>query len=168
MEGTSGDRRSVNGTPARILLALPDGQTVEVRLYERLRAKRGHPWRYRIGVPAWITTEEGVEPAEYSVWVTDKQLKPIEGVDLSVVPTRRRPEPLRPPKPSGWVVRPDPRRRGGTVVHDAVCPDATGGGKELGTLEALDALMGPGASACHECCAAEVLVPVLELGKGYG
>jgi hypothetical protein len=157
-----------DGVPARITLTLPDAQTVEVRLYERLRATHGHPWRYRVGVPAWTATESGVEAAEYSVWVTDRELRPIEGVDLSAVPTHRPREALPQPQPSGWAVRPDPRRRGGTVVHDAVCPDATGGGKEMGTLEALDALMRPGASACHECYAAEVLVPALELGKGYG
>ncbi|MEU9213398.1 DUF6233 domain-containing protein [Streptomyces sp. NPDC048415] len=65
-------------------------------------------------------------------------------------------------------MRPDSERRGGTVVHDALCRHAARGGQELGTLGALDALMRPGASACHDCCAAEVLVPAMELGKGYG
>lgn len=153
---------------AVITLVMPDEQTVRVRLYERLQTTGRHPWRYRIGVPSWVATKEGVEAAEYSVWVTDEQLQPIEGVDLSVVPTQRRLELPPPPKPSGWVVRPDPHGRGRTVVHDAVCRHATGGGKELGTIEALDALMRPGASACHECVAAEVLIPALELGKGYG
>ncbi|MBE1599932.1 MULTISPECIES: DUF6233 domain-containing protein [Streptomyces] len=153
---------------ALITLVLPDEQAVQVRLYERLQTTGRHPWRYRIGVPSWVATEDGVEPAEYSVWVTDKQLQPIDGVDLSIVPTHRRLDALPLPKPSGWVVRPDPQRRGGTVVHDAVCRHATVGGKELGTMEALDALMRPGASACHECVAAEVLVPALELGKGFG
>jgi hypothetical protein len=167
MGGTPDPRRSTNGVPARILLTLPDRQTVEVRLYERLRSKAGHPWRYRIGVPAWVATDDGVEAAEYSVWVTDRELRPIEGVDLSAMPTHRDPEPTPPSRPSGWVVRPDPERRVGTIVHDAVCPHAAGGGRELGTLEALDVLMRPGGSACHECCAAEVLVPALELGQGY-
>lgn len=151
---------------ALIALLLPDQQTVKVRLYERLRVRKGHPWRYRIGVPAWVGTEVGVEAAEYSVWVTDLVLRPIEGVDLSVIPTRSGPEPMPPPRPSGWVVRPDPRRRGGAVVHDAACRRAAGGGTELGTPEALDALMRPGAKACHDCCAAEVLIPALELGEG--
>lgn len=35
-------------------------------------------------------------------------------------------------------------------------------------MEALDALMRPGAKACHDCAAAEVLVPALQLSQGYG
>ncbi|MBT1184765.1 hypothetical protein HET69_12155 [Streptomyces sp. CJ_13] len=153
--------------PARILLVLPDEQTVEVRLYERFRSARGHPWRYRIGMPSWIATQDGVDAAEYSVWVTDHQLRPIDGADLSNVPNHRDPMTLPPPKPTGWVVRPAVDRRG-TVVHDAPCPAASGGGREIGTIEALDALMRPGAKACHDCAAAEILIPALELGQGYG
>lgn len=153
---------------ALIMLVMPDEQTVRVRLYERLQTTGLHPWRYRIGVPSWVATDEGVEAAEYSVWVTDEQLRPIEGVDLSVVPTHRRHVAPPAPKPSGWVAQPDPQRRGGTVVHDSECRSATGGGKEVGAMEALDALMRPGATACHECAAAEILIPALELGKGYG
>ncbi|MFK4222196.1 DUF6233 domain-containing protein [Streptomyces sp. NPDC019890] len=147
---------------------LPDAQTVEVRLYERLQTTGQFPWRFRIGIPAWVATEGGVEPAEYSVWVTDQQLRPIDGVDLSTVPTHRRVEPPLLPKPSGWVVRPDPQRRGGTLVHDATCRQAAGGGREMGSLEALDALMHPGAKACYDCAAAEILLPAMELGQGYG
>lgn len=168
MGGAPGDRRPIGAAPARITLTLPDEQTLQVRLYERLQTTGRHPWRFRIGVPSWVATEGGVESSEYSVWVTDEQLQPIEGVDLSVVPTRRRLESPPPPKPSGWVVRPDPHARGRTVVHGAGCRHAAGGGTERGTIEALDALMRPGASACPECVAAEVLVPALELGKGYG
>ncbi|MEV0259408.1 DUF6233 domain-containing protein [Streptomyces sp. NPDC050732] len=109
-----------------------------------------------------------MEPAEYSVWVTDRQLRPIDGVDLSVVPTHRRLDALPPAKSSGWVVRLDPQRRGGTLVHDAACRHANGGGRELGAMEALDALMRPGAKACHACAAAEDLLPAMELGHGYG
>ncbi|WP_268249583.1 DUF6233 domain-containing protein [Streptomyces bluensis] len=146
----------------------PREQTVRVRLYERLQTTGLHPWRYRIGVPSWVATEEGVEAAEYSVWVTDKQLRPIEGVDLSVVPTHRGLAALPPPKPSGLGGAARSTGRGGMVVHDSVCRSATDGGKELGAMEALDALMRPGATACHECAAAEILIPALELGKGYG
>ncbi|MFD7898947.1 DUF6233 domain-containing protein [Streptomyces sp. NPDC059743] len=150
------------------MLVLPDKQTMEVRLYERFRAARGHPWRFRIGVPSWVATEDGVAAAEYSVWVTDRQLQPIDGVDLSQIPTRRDPSTLSAPEPSGWVVRPAPSRRGGTVVHDAACREAVGGGVEMGALEALDALMRPGAQACQDCAAAEVLIPALNLGQGNG
>ncbi|GAU70707.1 hypothetical protein SSP35_22_00100 [Streptomyces sp. NBRC 110611] len=153
---------------ARITLILPNKQTVEVRLYERLQTTGRFPWRFRIGVPSWVATEDGVEPAEYSVWVTDRQLRPIEGVDLSMVPTHRSLEALPTPKPSGWVVRPDPQRRGGTLVHDGICQHAGGKGRELSFLEALDALMRPGAKACYDCAAAEVLLPALELGQEYG
>ncbi|MGW7488199.1 DUF6233 domain-containing protein [Streptomyces sp. NPDC054786] len=118
-------------------------------------------------MPSWVTTQDGVEAAEYRVWVTAGQLQPIDGVDLSSVPTHRLPRELPPPQPSGWVVRPDPVRRGGTLVHDAGCPDAEGGGMELGAMEPLDALMRPGARACQECDAAAVLVPALALGEGY-
>ncbi|MFF8309086.1 DUF6233 domain-containing protein [Streptomyces lydicus] len=65
-------------------------------------------------------------------------------------------------------MRPDAERRGGTVAHDADCRQAGGGGVELGAMEALDALMRPGARACHDCDAAAVLVPALELGQGQG
>ncbi|MGW2630483.1 hypothetical protein ACWC2K_14285 [Streptomyces chattanoogensis] len=124
-----------------ITLVTPDQQEIRVRLYERLQTTGRFPWRFRIGVPSWVATEGGVEPAEYSVWVTDRQLRPIEGVDLSVAPTYRRLEALPPPAPSGWVVRPDPERRGGTVVHGAACRLTAGGGVELGVMEALDVLM---------------------------
>ncbi|WP_421111248.1 DUF6233 domain-containing protein [Streptomyces sp. NEAU-S77] len=53
-------------------------------------------------------------------------------------------------------------------MHDAACRHvADNGGKELGTMEALDALMRPGARACHDCDPAAVLVPALERGEGY-
>ncbi|MBO3682527.1 DUF6233 domain-containing protein [Streptomyces sp. NEAU-YJ-81] len=99
--------------------------------------------------------------------MTEEQLTPIEGVNLSAVPTRRQPGPPPPPA-CGWVERPAPERRGRTVVHDAACRYVVGkGGKELSTLEALDTLMRNGARACHDCDAAAALVPALELGEGY-
>lgn len=69
---------------------------------------------------------------------------------------------------SNRVVRPVPGRRGRTVMHDATCCHATGGGTELGTPEAVDALMQDGAGTCTDCDAAAVLVPALELGQGHG
>ncbi|MFJ4918475.1 DUF6233 domain-containing protein [Streptomyces sp. NPDC088725] len=83
------------------------------------------------------------------------------------MPTRRLPGSSPPPAP-GWVVRPAPERRGRTVVHDAACRHAGSGGKGLGTLEALDALMRAGAHACTDCDASAVLISALELGEGYG
>ncbi|MFE0376140.1 DUF6233 domain-containing protein [Streptomyces inhibens] len=166
MDGGTEDQ-PLAGVPAEITLALPDGQTVRVRLHERRETRGPHPWRYRIGVPSWAATQAGVEAAEYGVWVTSDQLHPIEGVDLSGVPTYRLPPELPPPRSSGWVALPDPKRRGGTVVHEADCRQAGGGGVELGVMEALDALMRPGARACHDCDAAAALKPALELGQGY-
>ncbi|MGC0328078.1 hypothetical protein RKD23_001068 [Streptomyces sp. SAI-170] len=99
--------------------------------------------------------------------MTDRQLTPIKGVDLSGVPTRRLPG--HPPRPApGWVVRPAPERRGRTVVHDAMCRHAAGGGTELGTLEAVNALMRDRARACTDCDASAVLIPALELGQEHG
>ncbi|MET9610864.1 hypothetical protein ABZZ17_38245 [Streptomyces sp. NPDC006512] len=42
-----------------------------------------------------------------------------------------------------------------------------GGKTELGIEEALDAMLRPGAKACHRCDAAAVLIPMLQLGQGY-
>ncbi|MGW5096345.1 DUF6233 domain-containing protein [Streptomyces nodosus] len=162
-----GDPQAAGPSPAAIALTLPDGQTVRVRLHARREVAGPHQWRYLVGVPSWIARPDGVEAAEYTVWVTDRQLTPIEGVDLSGVPTRRLPGP--PPQPApGWVVRPVPGRRGRTIVHDATCRHAAGGGTELGTQEAVDALMREGAHACTDCDAAAVLIPTLELGQGHG
>lgn len=88
-----GDQRATESSPAEIALALPDGQTVRVRLHARQEVAGPHPWCYLVGVPSWIACPDGVEAAEYTVWVTDRQLTPIEGVDLSGVPTRRLPAP---------------------------------------------------------------------------
>ncbi|WP_432012670.1 DUF6233 domain-containing protein [Streptomyces cucumeris] len=167
MSSPLGDSRATGSPPAAITLTLPDGQTVRVRLHARREVPGPQRWRYLVGVPSWIAQPDGVESAEYTVWVTDRQLTPIEGVDLSGVPTRRLPGP--PPQPApGWVVRPAPECRGRTVVHDAGCRHAAGGGTELGAQEAMDALMRDGARACNECDAAAVLVPALELGQGHG
>lgn len=167
MTSPHGDGQAARSSPADMALALPDGQTVRVRLHARREVAGPYPWRYLVGVPSWVARPDGVEAAEYTVWVTDRQLTPIEGVDLSGVPTRRLPGP--PPQPApGWVVRPEPGHRRRTVVHDAMCRHAAGSGTELGTQEAVDALTREGARACAECDAAAVLVPALELGQGHG
>ncbi|KDR60951.1 DUF6233 domain-containing protein [Streptomyces albidoflavus] len=162
----TGAQDGAAAVPGQILMSVPDGQTFRVRLYARQEVPGLFRWRYLVGVPSWVATPEGVEASEYQVWVTDRQLTPIEGEDLSGVPTHRLPGPPAPPAP-GWVVVPAPERRGRTVVHDAFCPRASSGGKEIGTMEALDALMRFGARACTDCDAAVALVPALELGEGY-
>ncbi|MFI8392893.1 hypothetical protein [Streptomyces sp. NPDC085540] len=85
---------------APIALVLPDGQAIErVRLYERQQLDTGL-WMYRIGVPLWQTAAGGgVEPAEYSTWVTAAQLRPLPGVDLGRVPAHPR---TRTSAPARW------------------------------------------------------------------
>ncbi|MEW1794688.1 DUF6233 domain-containing protein [Streptomyces niveus] len=161
MSGGSEDRPA--GHPAEIMLVLPDAQTVRARLYERQEAADGAQWRYRIGVPSWVATREGVEAAEYSVWVTAAQLQPVSGVDLSTVVTHRLPA-QTPTVTSGWTVGPGDRK-GRSVVHDTACRNAPPLASELTTLEALDALERPGARACDVCDAAAILLPALELGS---
>ncbi|MEU9032695.1 DUF6233 domain-containing protein [Streptomyces sp. NPDC048383] len=150
------------------MLLLPDGrQRLEVRLYERRRDDDTGEWLFLIGAPLWQYAGRGaVEPAEYRTWVTAKELEPIEGVDLSPVPTHQLGSGPPPVSRWGWILRPKPRGRGFTVhVHD--CEQAAGGGAELGVEEALDAMLRPGAEACHRCDAAAVLIPMLQLGQGY-
>ncbi|MEV8529980.1 DUF6233 domain-containing protein [Streptomyces sp. NPDC052000] len=150
--------------PAPITLILPDGQTIErARLYERQQLDNGL-WVYRIGVPLWQTAlGSGVEPVEYETWVTSAQLRPLPGVDLSAVPTRRR---VSVPEPARWAWVLARRRAGGAVtVHAAGCHLATDHGREVGTEVALDALARPGAVACPGCDAAEVLLPILHHGQ---
>jgi hypothetical protein len=160
-----GDRRAAGPIPAAISLTLPDGQTVWVRLHARQEVAGPHPWRYLVGVPSWIARPDGGGGGRVHR-LGDRPAADTHR-DLSGVPTWRLPGP--PPQPDpGWVVRPAPERRGRTVVHDAACRHASGGGTELGTQEAVDALMRDGARACTDCDAAAVLVPALELGQGHG
>ncbi|MER6522616.1 DUF6233 domain-containing protein [Streptomyces sp. NPDC001553] len=149
-------------------MLLPDSrQRMEVRLYERRREDDTGEWLFLIGAPLWQYAGQGnVEAMEFRTWVTAGQLEPIEGVDLSAVPTHQAdPEP---PAVSrwGWVLRPKPGGRGSTV-HDHDCELAAGGGAEFGLEEALDAMLRPGSQACVHCDAAAVLVPMLQLGQGY-
>ncbi len=91
--GTAGPPLTVSdlSLSAPITLVLPDGQTIErVRLYEREQLGSGL-WMFRIGVPLWQTAVgDGVEPAEYSTWVTAAQLRPLPGVDLGAIPAHPR------------------------------------------------------------------------------
>ncbi|MEV0259415.1 hypothetical protein AB0H82_34830 [Streptomyces sp. NPDC050732] len=58
----------MSGSPAqpyaRITLVLPDGQSVEVRLYERLQTTGRFSWRFRIGVPSRVATENVMNCSE--------------------------------------------------------------------------------------------------------
>ncbi|MGW6865133.1 DUF6233 domain-containing protein [Streptomyces sp. NPDC054912] len=87
-------------------------------------------------------------------------------MDLSAVPSHQA-DPGPPPVSRwGWILRPKPGARGSTI-HDHDCELAAGGGTELGVEEALDAMLRPGAEACHRCDAAAALIPMLQLGQGY-
>ncbi|MET9365810.1 DUF6233 domain-containing protein [Streptomyces sp. NPDC006632] len=117
---------------------------------------------YRIGVPLWQTAVGGgVEPVEYGTWVTSDELRPIAGIDLSAVPTTRRPAPE--PTRWAWVLERPPR--GPAILHSDGCPRATGRARPLDTEAALDALAVPGTTACAACDASEVLVPILHHGQ---
>ncbi|WP_030732802.1 DUF6233 domain-containing protein [Streptomyces sp. NRRL S-237] len=149
---------------APITLVLPDGQTIErVRLYEREQLDTGL-WMYRIGVPLWQTAVGGgVEPAEYSTWVTAAQLRPLPGVDLGRIPAHPR---TRASAPARWAWLLDGRTQGRpATVHAEGCGNATDRAHPLGTMQALDALARPATTACTVCDAAEALLPILTHGN---
>ncbi|MFF3675909.1 DUF6233 domain-containing protein [Streptomyces sp. NPDC002120] len=150
--------------PAPITLLLPDGQEIgRVLLYERQQLDSGL-WMYRIGVPLWQTAAGGgVEPAEYSTWVTSEQLRPLPGVDLGRIPAHPR---TRTSTPTRWAWLLDGRTHGRpATVHTEGCRNATDRAHPLGTMQALDALARPGTTACTVCDAAEVLLPILAHGQ---
>ncbi|MFK0258570.1 hypothetical protein [Streptomyces sp. NPDC090445] len=112
--------------PVPITRLLPDRQEIErVRLYEGQQLDTGLSM-YRIGVPLWQTAASGgAEPVEYATWVTSAQLRPLPGVDLDAVPTRRRPATgptvAVPAAPWAWVLDGRTRARAATV-HAAGVP----------------------------------------------
>ncbi|MFI9356011.1 DUF6233 domain-containing protein [Streptomyces lydicus] len=118
-------------------------------------------------MPSWVATQAGVEAAEYGVW--DIRSAPANRGGGSVLRSDA-PAPARASSTAalrvGCAARCGAARRNGGAYAD--CRQAGGGGVELGAMEALDALMRPGARACHDCDAAAVLVPALELGQGQG
>ncbi|MFB7256836.1 DUF6233 domain-containing protein [Streptomyces nojiriensis] len=121
---------------------------------------------YRIGVPLWQTAAGGgVEPAEYSTWVTSAQLRPLPGVDLGRIPAHPR---AHTSTPTRWAWLLDGRTHGrAATVHAEGCPSATDRAHPLGTMQALDALARPGTTACTVCDAAEVLLPILAHGQEH-
>ncbi|MEY9988155.1 hypothetical protein ABIE67_000187 [Streptomyces sp. V4I8] len=71
---------------ARVVVMMPDGQELRARLYERRRAAVG--WQYRVGITCWAAGSSGrTEPAEQSVWLDARHVRPLEGGDYSRVPT---------------------------------------------------------------------------------
>ncbi|MFD5489458.1 DUF6233 domain-containing protein [Streptomyces virginiae] len=149
--------------PPRVLLTLPDGQEVRARLHARRWTPAG--WRYQVGMPVWsVTADQHVEPVEYTVWVPaggEQYVRPVEGQDYSTVPVERPPSHpyLAPPPPGAdlrwaWTIE---RTRGAAVLHEYGCARAPADGPELTLDDALTAYARPGARACGECAAAEVL-----------
>lgn len=151
--------------PVRVLL--PDGeQQITGRLHARQQTTSG--WRYWIGVPLWQNVGpegEGIEPAEYRVWLSDAQARPIDGITYDVPTHRLSTEPPQAPDARwAWTVqrlRGPTGRPADTVVHDWECEHSPGGAAELNLDQALTALEQPGARACKTCGAAVVLTPLL-------
>ncbi|MFE1877787.1 DUF6233 domain-containing protein [Streptomyces sp. NPDC059496] len=108
----------------------------------------------------------GVEPTEYGTWVTSEQLRPLPGVDLGHIPAHPR---TRTSTPTRWAWLLDGRAHGRpATVHAEGCRNATDRAHPLGTMQALDALARPGATACTVCDAAEALLPILTHGQDDG
>ncbi|MFD9453488.1 DUF6233 domain-containing protein [Streptomyces sp. NPDC059985] len=153
-------------------LVTPDRQHLQVRLFERqqIELQGGRRiWKFKIAAPMWQSAAGGgVEAVGFTTWVTAEVLVPYRCVAYDAIESH--PLPILPPEPQtwGWVLRPGQGRRGRSVVHESTCRYAEGSGAELRTEEALDALMRPGVDACHDCDAAAVLVPALQLGEGNG
>lgn len=154
-----------DGPPPAVRVVLPDGQEIRGVLHARQETPSG--WRYWTGLPLWqnVGTEgEGIEPAEYRVWLSPNQVRPLDGVTYDV-PTHRLPTTAPPDTRWAWTVQrlrgPDGRSTPQTVVHVYDCEHSPRGASELNLDEALDALQRPGARACKECGAAEALTPLL-------
>ncbi|MFK0050122.1 DUF6233 domain-containing protein [Streptomyces sp. NPDC090741] len=153
-------------------LVTPDGQHLQVRLFERQQIELDsgcRVWRYKIAAPMWqAAADGGVEAVGFTTWVTADVLRPYRCVAYNTIPSHR--VPTLPPEPEtwGWVLRPVLGQRGRAVVHESNCRHAERAGAELQTEEALNALMLSGVDACHDCDAAAVLIPALQLGEGHG
>ncbi|WP_331719785.1 DUF6233 domain-containing protein (plasmid) [Streptomyces sp. NBC_01023] len=150
-----------------ITVLLPDRQEIDGRLVER-RQIEGGAWRYLVALVLWCHTESGaVEAAEYRVYLTPEEVRPIPGVSYDGALTHRLP-PAPVPVPAGprwgWRVerRLDGQRRPqGTVVHVHDCELAAGAGREVDLDEALTALRRHGSTPCKTCDAAASLMPLL-------
>lgn len=155
--------------PPPITVVLPDGQEVRGRLHERRQWPLGG-WMYQVGVAMWANdgATEGVEPREYTVWLTSEQARPVDGVSYDNVATFSLPrEGAQAPDSHrwGWKVQRIPPRDGRTgrvVVHVWDCADAPAGDPEMDVYEALDVLrLTTGAVPCKECGAAVALGPLV-------
>ncbi|MEU9298655.1 DUF6233 domain-containing protein [Streptomyces sp. NPDC048266] len=138
---------------ARVTVIMPDGQELRAFLYERRRVAVG--WQYRVGITGWAAGSGGrAEPAEQSVWLDARHVRPLEGGDYSQIPT------LVTPTADGrqaWTVQDLPHRPGhpgARLIHVIGCqPHAT----PLTLDQALDILRQPRTVPCRECHAATSL-----------
>ncbi|MFI1565262.1 DUF6233 domain-containing protein [Streptomyces sp. NPDC020490] len=138
---------------ARVTVIMPDGQELRACLYERRRAAVG--WQYRVGITGWAVGSSGrTEPAEQSVWLDARHVRPLEGGDYSRIPT------LATPTADGrqaWTVQDLPHRPGhpgARLIHVIGCqPHAT----PITLDQALDILRQPRTVPCLECNAATSL-----------
>ncbi|WP_420082962.1 DUF6233 domain-containing protein (plasmid) [Streptomyces sp. JL4002] len=131
---------------ARVNVALPDGQELRAHLYERRRTGGG--WQYRVGITCWTTDGSGrTQPAEQSVWLDARHVRPLEGADYSRIPTHTAPADGR----QAWTVQDLPHRPGhpgARLIHVIGCqPHAT----PITLEQALDILRQPRTVPCHEC-----------------
>ncbi len=137
---------------ARVTVMMPDGQELLARLYERRRAAVG--WQYRVGITCWAVGSSGrTEPAEQSVWLDARHVRPLEGGDYSRIPTLATPTGGR----QAWTVQDLPHRPGhpkARLIHVIGCqPHAA----PITLDQALDILRQPRAVTCRECHAATSL-----------
>lgn len=151
--------------PPPIRVLLPDGQELRGRLHARRQFAQGG-WMYWVGLPMWqnVPEIEGVEPAEYRVWLTAEQARPIDGVLYGRVPTHRLPrEGPSAEEAERWAFKVQRAGSGrpGAVVHVLDCDEAPAEGDELTVLEALEVLRRPGTVACEECGTSEALAPLV-------
>ncbi|MFD3808388.1 DUF6233 domain-containing protein [Streptomyces sp. NPDC058619] len=145
------------GAGARVIAVMPDGQELRASLYERRRTSAG--WEYRVGVTVWGTGSGGrPEPVEHRVWLGASHVRPLEGGDYSMVPTRPAGTPAAfSAGRQAWTVQQLPHRPGhpgATLIHVIGCHP---GGIPLDLDQILDALKQPRAVTCRECNAASSL-----------
>ncbi|MBB5109139.1 DUF6233 domain-containing protein [Streptomyces spectabilis] len=150
--------------PPEIIVVLPDAQEVRGRLLARKQTGDG-AWLYLVSLPIWHSNDQHeIVAMEYRTWLQPRpdQLRPIDGVEYSAVPT----EPLVKPAPDvrwAWTVErvKQGHRTAGTVVHSYDCAHSPKGAEELNEDQALTELRRPGARACQDCDAAAALGPLV-------
>ncbi|MGO4634927.1 DUF6233 domain-containing protein [Streptomyces sp. 2RAF24] len=158
----------LDAVPVPVTVVLVDGQELRGRLYSWHQTPTG--WQGDVGLPLWRnhggSDTVTVEAAEYRVWLdAPGQFHRIPGVDYSVVPAVRLPEPsliaeaLGERRPSGWVMRGGARGQG--TIHAPDCAEAPQGVATLSLERALDLAERPAVRLCSLCGAAAEFSPLL-------